>query len=328
MQTMPASSRSVMIGMVSLQAAENVAREMNAYEDLLQKKIASVLRYVTWEELFPEFICNSIAQQGAAPLLVWMPDWPTRKGDSRRECSPDDTGLNEILAGMHDEYIEQFAEAIHRWGRTLMIRFLYEFNANWYVWSGYKNGGPNGGPDKVKRVWLYVVGKFRELGVRNVQWVWCVHEPSTLVSREPWNAIEQYWPGDEWVDWLGIDGFNFYPENPERTHPAFLSFDDCFGEMYRQLCTLSDKPIQIMTGTGEFVCEHPPVNKADWVIDMCAKLQQDYMRIALYYWFHHRFNDRADWRINSSPKSLAAFRLQMQASYFSSSFHKEENALK
>lgn len=326
MQTVPAPSRSVMIGMVSLQAAANVAREISEYEDLLQKKVASVLRYVTWDEHFPEHICNVIAQQGAAPLLVWMPDWPSRKGDSRRECSPDETGLDEILAGMHDEYIEQFAEDIHCWGRTLMIRFLYEFNANWYVWSGYKNGAANGGPDKVKRVWLYVVGKFRELGVLNVQWVWCVHEPSTLVSLEPWNAIEQYWPGDEWVDWLGIDGFNFYPENPERPHPAFLSFDDCFGEMYRRLCTLSDKPIQIMTGTGEFVHERAPVNKPDWVADMCTKLQHEYPRIVLYYWFHHRFNNRADWRINSSPEALAAFHLQMQAPCFSSTFRKEENS--
>lgn len=310
----------VMIGMVSLSNTAAIEQEITEYETLLGRRVASVLRYLTWEEHFPIDICNTITQQGAVPLFVWMPDWPSERGDPRRECSPEDTGLDEILAGKHDAYIEQFAQDAIQWGKMVMIRFLYEFNANWYVWSGFKNGGVDGGPDKVKSVWKYVVQKFRELGAWNVKWVWCVHEPSTLVSLEPWNAIEHYWPGDEWVDWLGIDGFNFYPENPERDNPEYLSFDACFREMYQQLRNLSDKPIQIMTGTGEFVHGLEQTTKADWIVDMCTKLPSDYSGIKLYYWFHYQYNQRTDWRINSSPDTLETFRRQMQSSYFSSTF--------
>lgn len=319
---MQTASKNVMIGMVSLQTPDNVTQEIIDYENLLEKKVASVLRYMTWEESFPEGVCNAIAGRDAVPMLIWMPNWPSTKGNERRECPMNETGLDEILSGVHDGYIEQFARDVQKWNKTLLIRFLYEFNANWYVWGGYKNGGANGGPEKVKSVWKYVVGKFRELGVQNAQWVWCPHETSDLVSPEPWNDIEHYWPGDEWVDWLGIDGFNFYPENPERVNPALLSFDILFREMHKKLRALSNKPIQIMTGSGEFVSEHNPINKIAWVNDMCSKLLNDYEGMVLFYWFHHQFNDKSDWRINSSPESLTTFREQMQKPNFSSTFQK------
>jgi mannan endo-1,4-beta-mannosidase len=306
-----------MFGMVSLGDAGAVTQELLDFEALLGRPVASVLRYVTWEERFPGPVCDAVAGRGALPMLIWMPGWPSLDGDLRRECRPDETGLDEILAGRHDAYIDEFARACLQWGGDLLVRFLYEFNANWYVWSGEKNGGERGGPDKVKRVWRYVVGRFRDIGARNVQWVWCVHEPSALVSLDPWNDIERYWPGDGWVDWLGIDGFNFFPKHPERDDPVLLTFDDCFTAVHRRLRALSGKPIQLMTGSGEFVHDGEPANKPAWVADMCARLRTGYDGVALVYWFGHQFDDRADWRIDSSPESLATFREQLQAPWLS-----------
>ncbi len=73
---------------------------------------------------------------------------------------------------------------------------------NWYVWSGNKNGRENGGPAKVVAVWKYVVDKFREAGADNVKWLWVPHGPSTDLSTEAWNQLSNYWPGDDYVDWI------------------------------------------------------------------------------------------------------------------------------
>jgi mannan endo-1,4-beta-mannosidase len=107
----------------------------------------------------------------------------------------------------------------------VLMRFLHEFNGNWYVWSGNKNGQAEGGPEKVVAVWKYVVDRFRKVGADNVKWMWVPHGPSTDRSEEAWNNVSNYWPGDDYVDWIGLDGYNFLPcgsMGRENVHFAIL----------------------------------------------------------------------------------------------------------
>lgn len=71
-----------------------------------------------------------------------------------------------------------------------------------------------------------------------------MHEPSYDVSKERWNNVENYWPGDDYVDCMGIDGFNFFPQHPERNNPVLQNFDDCFEESYYQLSKIEPVPIR------------------------------------------------------------------------------------
>jgi hypothetical protein len=106
---------------------------------------------------------------------------------------------------------------------------------------------------------------------------------------------------------LGIDGFNFYPENPERENPKFYSFESLFSEMYKQMTSLSNKPIFIMTGTAEFSHDGDISCKADWIRDVFDKIKKQYTQISIVGWFHYKYNENIDWRINSSKESLKAF---------------------
>jgi beta-mannanase len=96
----------------------------------------------------------------------------------------------------------------------VLIRFLHEFNGNWYIWGGRKNGAADGGPQKVATVWRYVVDRFRKAGATNDKCVWCPHGPSPDLSPEPWNQVANYWPGKDYVDWIGLDALNWYPKDP------------------------------------------------------------------------------------------------------------------
>lgn len=176
------------------------------------------------------------------------------------------------------------------------------------VYLGWeKNGASNGGAEKVKKCWKYIVNKFRDIGANNVKWIWCPHEPSTHVSLESWNKISNYWPGEEYVDLMGIDGFNFYPENPERENPVFHSFESLFSDTYKELIKLSDNPIFIMTGSAEFSNNSDISCKADWINDTFDKIKNIYTQISIIGWFHFKFNENANWQINSSKESLQAF---------------------
>lgn len=295
-------------GMVSLDDPSRLQEEIDGYNGLLNSKADLVSRFITMEDDFPRDMCNIIKNCGSTPLYTWLLNDYKENGSDTRTCKPHETGLDEILSGTYDNYFIEFAMAAKKWKHPLKIRMLYEFNTDWYVWSGYKNGAALGGPLMVKETWKYIVDIFRAIGADNVKWVWCPHEPSSNVPLEEWNSIFNYWPGDNYVDYMGIDGFNFFPVNPERENPSFQSFDDLFMDTYNSLLQISDKPIFIMTGTGEYNYTGDIANKPLWISDAINKIKSSYTKVEMFFWFNHKFNKDVDWRINSSSESLKVFR--------------------
>ena len=227
---------------------------------------------------------------------------------------------NDVLAGKYDDYIDQFARDAKAFNQRVLMRFLHEFNGNWYVWSGNKNGGADGGPEKVVAVWKYVVDRFRKIGADNVKWLWVPHGPSTDLSTEPWNNVSNYWPGDEYVDWIGLDGYNFYPKDPWGGTRPLRDFDNCFRALYDSCAVLGDQPMMIAEfGTGEF--EYEDFDKATWITDAFSKIKTEYPRLKIFTWFN--INKELDWRVNSSPEALDAFRKAMEDPYFIGSPYKQ-----
>jgi beta-mannanase len=68
--------------------------------------------------------------------------------------------------------------------------------------------------------WRRVVGIFRDVGARNVAFVWC---PSTDAGN--WRA---YYPGADLVDWIGVDGYVRSADPAAATS----AFDRVFGTFY------------------------------------------------------------------------------------------------
>jgi mannan endo-1,4-beta-mannosidase len=308
----PVDRNKAYFGIVSLRGEDEALQEAFEVKALTGADADAVVRFLSWEDPFPAKACARIAAYGALPVLTWELFWPSIHKDNRRVCSADETGLDRVLSGECDGYIDRFALAAGTFGKPVMLRFLHEPNAGWYTWSGSKNGGPDRGPAKVKSVWKYVVDRFRAAGADNVLWLWCLHEPSVDVSPEVWNAVGEYWPGDSYVDWMGIDGFNNYPEHPEVDDPMFLSFRKCFRANYDQLVRLSEKPIAVMTATVEYNYSEYPSTKPEWITDAFSGLRENFPNIRLLSWFHCRLSDRCDFRINSSRESSEAFRIGLR----------------
>ena len=190
-------------------------REVNDFETLTQQQVGSVVWFPTWDDEFPTEACRMLAERDIIPHLTWELFWPSVDPNNSRQTGAEGyQGFNDVLNGKYDEYIDRFARDAKAFDRDLLIRFLHEFNGNWYVWSGNKNGKAEGGPQKVVAVWRYVVDRFKAQGADNVKWLWVPHGPSTDRSTDDWNEVANYWPGGEYVDWIGLDGYNFYPQDP------------------------------------------------------------------------------------------------------------------
>jgi hypothetical protein len=254
---------------------------LKAFEKTIDHPIGAVCWFPTWDEAFPMEACQAAARHGAIPMITWELFWPSLDPNNTSATSPDGFhGFNEVLAGKHDDYIDQYAEDARAFGKRVLIRFLHEFNGNWYVWSGNKNGGANGGPVKVVAVWKYVVDRFDAVGADNVQWLWTPHGPSIDLTVEPWNAVENYWPGDNYVDWIGLDAYNFYPKDPWGGQRPFRDFDNCFRDLYDSCALLGNQPMMIAEfGTADF--EYDDRSKADWITDAFDKIKTQYPRVKI-----------------------------------------------
>ena len=288
--------------------------EIDDFEGLIQHQIGSVVWFPTWDDAFPLVSCQKLADRGIIPHLTWELFWPSVDPNNAAQTGSEGyQGFDDVLNGKHDDYIDRFASDAKKLEKEVLIRFLHEFNGNWYVWSGNKNGKENGGPEKVIAVWKYVVDRFNNVGADNVKWLWVPHGPSTDLSTEAWNNVSNYWPGTDYVDWIGLDGYNFYPKDPWGGVRPLRDFDNCFRALYDSCAVLGNHPMMIAEfGTGEFQSED--FNKAAWITDAFGKIKNEYPRIKIFTWFN--INKELDWRVNSSPEALQAFTTAMRDPYY------------
>lgn len=295
--------------------------EIDDFEDITEKEVGSVVWFPTWDDEFPIQACEKLAEQGIIPHLTWELFWPSEDPNNSRQTGPNGyQGFIDVLNGKHDDYIDRFAEDLKAFKNPVLMRFLHEFNGNWYVWSGNKNGKASGGPQQVVAVWKYVVDRFKAKGAVNAKWLWVPHGPSIDLSPETWNHVSNYWPGDSYVDWIGLDGYNFYPVDPWGGERPFRDFDNCFRKLYDDCARLGEQPMMIAEfGTGEF--QYGAIQKADWISDAFTKIKTDYPRIKIFTWFN--INKELDWRVNSSPEALEAFKEALKDPYYIGSPYKK-----
>ncbi len=165
------------------------------------------------------------------------------------------------------------------------------------------------GPERYVATYRYIHDAISAAGADNVLWVWCPNAPFEGMAQNygsttgGWNEAANYYPGDEYVDWLCFDGYNWGTSAYGQTfNSTWTNFDEIYTESYAQLQAINPgKPIII----GEYASTEDGGDKAAWITDAYQMMQSDYPQIRAVIWFH--INKETDWRINSSPESLEAF---------------------
>lgn len=183
-------------------------------------------------------------------------------------------------------------------------------NGDWFPWGGAQNGNAEeirfgstleaDGPERYIAAWRHVHGIFETQGADNVSWVWSINPDS--IPDEPWNAPLEYYPGDDYVDWVGSTIFNFGDSRPELTWAYWRSFAEIVREPYRQLSTLG-KPIIIPeVGSAE-----GSGGKGNWIHEMAVDIRLDFPLIKAIVWFNENDRDLGNWRFETSPAAESAW---------------------
>lgn len=253
---------------------------ISAYGRQVGRQPAIVLSYKNWsvEPFYPPEL-DRVWAGGAISMVTWEPQ------TARGEGIP----LREIVAGRYDRYIRKSAEAVAEWGKPIMVRFAQEMNGHWYPWGQGVNG--NTARD-FRKAWHHIYWIFRNHGASNVEWVWSPNEDAS--GNHP---LAIFYPGDEFVDWVGIDGFCWGGEI------GWPSFTKIFGSTYDRIVDLTAKPILIAeTGAGE-----EGGDKAAWIASTLEREAPRFPHVRGLVWFNDE-DPHADFRVDSSAASLAAFR--------------------
>lgn len=279
---------------VSVDGSLGLGQELDAYTGSAGGKApAVVMDYRDWAHTpdFPTDFANLVVSRGATPMLTWEP-WDYSAGVNQPSYR-----LATISAGTYDVLVKRWAAEIKTWGRPLLLRFAHEMNGNWYPWDESVNGNASG---QYVTAYRHVVSLFRAAGATNVTWVW-----SPNVSYPGTTALSKLYPGDSYVDWTALDGYNFGTTAPS----GWLSFEQIFGPSIGQVQALSKKPLMI----AEVASAEQGGDKAGWITDFFSRLAAR-PEIRAYVWFNHA--KEADWRIQSSDASRIAYAQAVAASRY------------
>ena len=171
-----------------------------------------------------------------------------------------------------------YAKVIAEHGHPVMFRLFNEMNGDWCPYSSY-----NTSKDTMvfKEAYQYVYNIFAETGANaNTIWVW--NPNSVSFPNFDWNHPLMYYPGDDYVDVVGMTAYNtgnYYPGETWR------EFDALYRGMYYNYCSWFKQPFMIT----EFASATAGGNKARWIENMFSSIDE-FERIKVAIWW-----DGCDW---------------------------------
>ncbi len=235
---------------------------------------------------------NEIIQRGYIPMITLEDHFVNAKPNVKQP------NLYSIVEGHFDPFFNKWAKQIKEVNGTVLLRILHEFNGDWYPWC-IANNDKN--PELLIKAYRHIYDIFKIQQVSNVKFIWCPN--STSFPQEKWNFIMDAYPGDEYVDYVGLDIYN----GAGKGIPLWRSFRKEGIENYFVLT-------QSLPKKALFVCEvasrerqqyEPPSSqdKVEWIRQMSQALTSDMSKIRLLTWF----SEKGSFKINSSNNAQGAF---------------------
>jgi cellulose synthase (UDP-forming) len=191
------------------------------------------------KEILPFDQIKEQNEKGILPFVSWQTD--------RLETKCKEKLYSGIISGQYDPYLKKCAELIREYKDPVFLNFK--------TIEGNENSA-----ESFVKAWQYLYTFFNELGISNITWVWC-----------PANAGEEnFYPGEKFVDWIGVSCLN-YADRPAKKD--WYSFSEIY-KPYRKAFGKFEKPVMITA----FGSSAGP-NQLKWFKDAFTDIQNNYKEI-------------------------------------------------
>lgn len=252
----------------AVDGAPNSMKGVDAYTAMTGKQPNLIEYYAAWGDGFDAQGVRNAWAEGALTLVSW---------------EPFDVTLADIAAGEKDAYLKKYAASVRKLNLPVVISFADEMNGHWEKW-----GTKYVTPKQYVAAWKHIHDTFTDAGASNVIWAWSPNIVNPVKSVE----LEPYYPGDGYVDWVGVIGYFTLEEDNAYT--------SVFGPTLDEIRTFTKKPTLIL----ETAAEPGERRRAD-VRNLFAGVAADDDMLG-FVWFDHK--KRADWRLKVSPLALKEFK--------------------
>jgi hypothetical protein len=275
--------------------------------DTVSQKIGlrpnSVGYFGGWDEPFRADAVMRAWQRGALPVLTWESrpiSAPNNAVEDPEFSLPGIIGNTDAgVRGKFDDYLHMYARDIVAGGLPLGIRLNHEMNGDWYPWSERNNVGEpiNGNrPGDFVKMWRHVHDIFTEEGAGDlVIWIWSPNITNNLApANKEAGYLESLYPGDDYVDWIGIDGYNW---GASQSWSTWTAPDAVFGSMVARLRSISAKPLAL-TETASSSATPGAVNvaaKSQWITQLFAYATAPATGARMIVWFNE--DKETDWAV-------------------------------
>ena len=216
------------------------------------------------------------------------------------------TGRNmmyEILDGNYDKFLISIAKDIADFGHPVFVRLFNEMNGDWCNYSAYHTSRDT---MIYKKVYRYIWNVFADQGAcANTLWIWNPNGGS--FPDYTWNDQRCYYPGDKYVDIVGITAYNtgnYYKDE------KWTEFTEKYDPIYREITAEYSHPIFIT----EFSCAVRGGDKLAWINTMFEEIQK-YKKIKVAIWWDgcdmsatEKDVVSRDYRIDSPVECMDAFK--------------------
>lgn len=265
-------------------------READVFEERAGRNVAVAFDYETYGRPFPIRWARREADVGRAVQIAWEP--------------------NAIDTVQDDAYLNRWADDAARCGTHVFVRFGGEMNGAWTLWGR--------DPRRYRRAFR-TVAEVLHRATPNAALIWAP-------NATPTDKLDQFWPGDDAVDWVGISLYlvRFYDDSLTRPayndHPA--TFIAPFYAKYAAHhpiclveCGISRRSRVENKDADDFA--------AIRIFDLLDAVKVRFPRLKMVCWFDRNNLSRArpgrrlnDYSLPEGSQALEAFRAATNEPYF------------
>ncbi|MEO8049649.1 MAG: hypothetical protein ABI833_04465 [Acidobacteriota bacterium] len=189
------------------------------------------------------------------------------------EPTVDDEG---ILDGSQDADLKFFAQGASKYSGQIILALNGEVNGNWNLWSGTVRDNT---PAKAIAAFQHQENIIKPIAP-NIKFAFSVYNRS--VPNSPDNSLTSYYPGDRFVDVVGVNGSNLGSETWDLVFGGALQ---TLSQYHKPLWILSESTVQ---------------NKAQFIADTFAGAKKYHLAGFLY--FNQKGGD-GDWVLDTAALS-------------------------
>ncbi|GMK42549.1 copper amine oxidase-like protein [Paenibacillus sp. CCS19] len=221
-------------------------------------------------------------------------------------------GLDEV---QDDEYLRQFAQDLADAGIPVFLRFANEMNGDWVPWHDE--------PKKYKEKFRLVANVIHKIAPDNVAMVWAP-------DRVPEYTINDYYPGDAYVDWVGVSLYTIFTPtlDPLKKGEDRASHIEKFDYIYKQYA--QRKPVFISEGGVSYMYPEKLQDKTLWanyqMKQFYASLPLLYPKVKGVFWFdsnHDSSNRVKYYMLSANDKLLSAYKKSIASPFYLSNVGEE-----